>query len=69
MNFTLPATIEEVSFLDNADVADYAKAPVSAMQMAGIINGKDDNKFMPMDYATRAESCKMIAILMQLMEK
>ena len=51
----------EISFTDANDVADYAKAAVKKLQMAGIINGMEDNTFMPKLPATRAQAAKIIA--------
>jgi len=59
------ATGKAVSFSDSAKIADYAKASVVKMQELGIINGKTASTFAPTDYATRAESAKMIAVLLQ----
>ncbi len=47
-------------FNDFNSVADYAKTAVSEMHGKGLINGKGDNKFMPLDYLTRAEAATMI---------
>ncbi len=48
------------NFSDFDDVADYAKTAVSEMHGKGLINGKGDNMFMPLDYLTRAEAATMI---------
>ncbi|ATW25596.1 fibronectin type III domain-containing protein [Candidatus Formimonas warabiya] len=66
---TLPAVNESVVFADNGRIADYAADAVAMMQKAGIINGKANNQFAPQDKATRAEAAKMLATLMQIMEK
>ena len=39
------------------------------MQRAGIINGVGNNLFAPADNATREQACKMLALLLQLMEE
>ena len=67
--FELPQTVTPVEFADGADIASYAKDAVAEMQKAGIINGKDANRFAPEENATRAEACKMLTILMQQMGK
>jgi len=54
-----------VNFSDQADIADYADAAVSAMQQADIINGYNDNSFRPLGNANRAEATKMLALLYQ----
>ena len=69
MDFELPSLSDEIVFADGADIAEYAKEPVSAMQRAGIISGKGNDEFAPLDFATRAECSKMIAMLLHLMEE
>ncbi len=60
----LPFKQAEKTFADQTQIADYAKASVTAMQRAQIINGKDGNRFDPRGNATRAETSKMIYELM-----
>ena len=55
MGYTVPKTREAVTFADSASIASWAKDAVKAMQMAGILNGKDGNRFDPQGTATRAE--------------
>ena len=55
MGYTVPKTREAVTFADNGSIGSWAKDAVKAMQMAGIINGKDGNRFDPQGTATRAE--------------
>jgi len=64
-----PETNPAVTFADEEDIADYAREAVSAMQQAGILNGKGNNRFAPQEPATRAEAAKMLAILMQILGK
>lgn len=52
LGYNVPKTREAVTFADNANIASWAKDAVKAMQMAGIINGKDSNKFDPTGTAT-----------------
>jgi hypothetical protein len=47
-------------FADDADIADYAKAPVKMMKSLGIINGVGENKFEPNGVSTRAMAAKVI---------
>ena len=56
---TDPDTEERV-FADAGNISDYAKEPVKALVMQGIINGKPDNKFDPKGNATRAEYAAML---------
>lgn len=51
------------NFADYDTIADYAKESVVAMRDAGIINGFEDNTFMPADFATRAQAAKIIYVL------
>ena len=50
----------ELNYIDSDDIADYAKTAVGLLSSVGIINGNDDNMFMPNDYATRAEAAQMV---------
>ena len=60
MNITLPNIVEILNFHDSADISGYAKTAVSAMQRAGVINGKPDEIFDPLGNATRAEVAAML---------
>ena len=55
LGYTVPKTREAVTFADNGSIGSWAKDAVKAMQMAGILNGKDGNRFDPQGTATRAE--------------
>lgn len=57
---TLVDKNKEITFSDQATIGDYAKASVTTMQKAGVINGKGNNLFVPKDNATRAEAAKMM---------
>ena len=63
---TLPDSVERITFADNADIAQYAGSAVETMQRAGIISGRTGNVFAPRAYATRAETSKMIDVLLSL---
>ena len=52
-------------FADSESISDYAAAAVSAMSAAGIIGGYDDNTFRPKNNATRAETAKIIYMLIK----
>ncbi len=54
---------EALTFSDEDKIAAYAKEAVIKLQQAGLINGKTASTFEPKDYATRAESAKMIAMM------
>ena len=49
-----------LSFADSSSVSDYAKQAVASLCASGIINGKGNNNFEPLAFATRAESAKMV---------
>jgi hypothetical protein len=55
-----PDAVEEITFADAGDISDYAKEPVKALVMQGIINGKPNNRFDPKGNATRAEFAAML---------
>ena len=49
-----------LSFKDAKDIADYAKASVSELSNAKIINGFTDGTFKPNNSITRAETAKIV---------
>ena len=54
------------SFIDDADISEYAKGAVRLLSGLDIISGKDGNRFDPKGYATRAESAKILALLLRI---
>ncbi|HHX62764.1 MAG TPA: S-layer homology domain-containing protein [Epulopiscium sp.] len=68
LDFDLPDLQAENSFADNQEISDYAKVAVKQMQMAGIISGKNDNKFDPTGTATRAEVSAVMRRLVEMIE-
>lgn len=54
----------EVTFADSDLISDYAKNAVSALSNIGAINGVGDNRFDPLNYATRAQAAKVIYSIM-----
>ena len=66
MGYTLPKTHEAVTFADSASIADWAAESVRAMQMAGVIMGKDKNCFDPTGTATRAEAAAVLRRYVEL---
>ena len=52
----LPVSQEEKNFSDNTKISTWAASAVKAIQLADIMNGKNDNLFDPSGSATRAES-------------
>lgn len=51
----LPSNVDGVEFADEDSIHDWALSAVHAVQQSGIIEGRDDNVFAPLDTATRAE--------------
>ena len=54
-------------FSDYESISDWAKRSVEIMQQSGIINGTENNMFMPHDCTTRAQAAKMICGLFDLL--
>ena len=54
-----------LTFDDSQSVSDYAKDAIGALSLSGIINGKGNNMFEPVAFATRAESAKMVYGLLE----
>lgn len=55
MGYSIPTPLTAVTFADNDKISAWAVKEVAAMQRAGIIKGKDGNRFDPQENATRAE--------------
>ncbi len=53
-------------FEDDETIEEYAKNAVYALRAGGIINGKENNAFCPVDNATRAEAAKIIYGLLEM---
>lgn len=62
----LPADNERAEFADEDEIHDWAVDAVYAAQQAGLIYGRDNGDFSPLDTATRAE---VAAILHRFSEK
>lgn len=61
----LPKKMEATQFLDSLRVSAYARTPVLACQMAGIVNGYADGFFRPTGKITRQECA---AVLWRIMD-
>ena len=55
LGYTIPKTLEAVTFADNTKISSQVKESVQFMQQAGILAGKTNNRFDPKGTATRAE--------------
>ena len=53
---------------DYSSIAPYATNAVAALYKSGIINGKGEGVFAPVDYATRAEAAVIISRAMALLK-
>lgn len=47
-------------FADRLEVSEYARDAVFTLAGAYILNGNEDNKFLPKDYITRAETAQLL---------
>lgn len=56
MGYDLPAAHKTVPFADQGQISSPSKTAVSTTQQAGILPGKDGNRFDPQTTATRAET-------------
>ncbi|THF73990.1 S-layer homology domain-containing protein [Cohnella fermenti] len=63
-NLPAPTDALSLDFADSDLVADWAKPAVAAAVAAGLIQGKDGNKFDPSAPATRAEALTLILRLL-----
>ena len=60
MGIKLAETVAPITFDDDAEISDYAKEAVAAMQRMGIVNGKPGNLFDPKNDTVRAEVAAML---------
>ena len=67
--YTLPTKVTAEPFADGNKISSYAKDAVTAMQNAGILNGKGENKFDPQGTAKRGEVAKIFAMLIEVLVK
>ncbi|MDO4765001.1 MAG: S-layer homology domain-containing protein [Eubacteriales bacterium] len=68
MNILLP-TAETKEFADQAQISDYAKESVMIMQSAGVLTGKDGNRFDPKGLTTKAEAATILYRFVNLILK
>ena len=60
LGYTLPVAREAVTFTDDNQITGSMKDAVQAIQQAGIMSGKGNNRFGPKDAATRAEAAVVL---------
>ena len=65
---TLKSSSEHTAFSDEDEISDYASECVAIMHASGIIGGHGDNSFAPNKAATRAETAKMLSLLLKMQE-
>ncbi|WP_239625800.1 S-layer homology domain-containing protein [Paenibacillus sp. H1-7] len=58
--------VQALTFVDMEDIPQWAQSAVSQAAAAGIVQGKEDNRFAPNDTATRAES---VTVLLRMLER
>ncbi len=63
--YEIKSTNAAITFVDDEAISPYAKSAVTALQQAGLLNGKTTSNFAPKEQATRGESAKIISILME----
>ncbi|MBQ4517161.1 MAG: S-layer homology domain-containing protein [Clostridia bacterium] len=61
---TLAVTETVNNFNDSDSISAYAQEAVQTLQQAGVINGADNNCYLPKNSTTRAEAAKIIAALL-----
>lgn len=60
LGYTLPVAREAEIFADEGQITSGMKKAVQAIQQAGIMSGKGNNRFGPKDTATRAEAATVL---------
>ena len=63
----LPGERNDDGFIDDADIADYAKEAMERFVKAGIIGGYPDGSVKPQGEATRAEFAAMMMRFLEAM--
>ena len=58
---------EVENFADNNDISDYAIDAVYALKKLEIINGRDNNRFEPVEHISRAEAAQMLYKVLNLL--
>ncbi|MDO4541751.1 MAG: S-layer homology domain-containing protein [Bacillota bacterium] len=64
----LPVIVSEMLFSDAEDIGSWAEVEVRELQMAGIINGRGNNRLEPNKYSTRGEVAKMVSCFLSLLK-
>ncbi len=67
IGFSLPKAHAQNTFADAANISPWAADSVKSMQMAGVLAGKNANRFDPQGTATRAEAAATLRRFVELM--
>ena len=67
IGFKLPEVHTQNTFADNAKIGTWAAPSVKRIQMAGIIQGKNNNFYDPQGTATRSEASAVLRRFVELM--
>lgn len=59
----------KTNFADSSSISAYAVRAVRKMQTAGVLNGKDGNRFDPKGTTTRAEAAVIVQNICQKLGK
>ena len=62
----LAGLIDIATYVDDKDIADYAKASVAVLSSYGVVNGVGANEFNPGGLCTRAQAAKIIANMLSV---
>ena len=68
-NIDLGSNSPQKVFTDANSISPWAKDAVSTLQMSGIMEGQNGNRFNPKAKATRAEVCLIMQKLTMLIDK
>ena len=55
-------------FSDKDKMSEFSLMPIARLASLGVINGRDDGSFGPKDFATRAESAKIVYNVLSIAE-
>ncbi|MEW9700392.1 S-layer homology domain-containing protein [Paenibacillus sp. SI8] len=58
------SALKETAFTDKASISTWAEEAIKSVYALGIVSGRPDGSFGPMDHATRAEGAVMLKALM-----
>ena len=67
IGYTIPDTLVSMPFTDKNLISKESEKAVTALYQAGIIKGKDGNRFDPLAYVNRAEGSAMLHRFVEIM--